>query len=229
MFHYITTLLIIVLIHELAHAYVAVKLGYKIDEVLILPFGGITKIDKKINTPIKDEQKIALAGVASQLIILIIIFILFKINLINEKYYIIFKTYNLIIILFNLIPIVPLDGYIILKSLLEKALNIKTSFIISNIISLILLAIFFIYNYVKGLNNYVIISFLIYKVILEIKNYSKTFNKLLLERYLYNFNFKKIKVVKKVNDIFKDRYHILILDGKRLDEKHFLAKMFDKE
>ncbi len=229
MFHYIITILVIILIHEFGHAYVAFLLGYKIDEVLLLPFGGITKIDKKINTPLKDEIKIAWAGVLSQSIILLLTFVLFKINIINEKYYIVFKTYNILIIIFNLIPIVPLDGYIIIKSMLEKVFNIKTSFIISNVLSLLLLLLFLGLNYLKGLNNYIIISFLMYKVVLEVKDYNKTYNKFVLERYLYDFNFKKIKVVKKMNAFFKDCYHILVLDNKRIDEKHFLTKMFDKE
>ena len=49
LFKNICIILFIVITHELAHVLVAKALGYKIISINIYPFGGITKIDKKLN------------------------------------------------------------------------------------------------------------------------------------------------------------------------------------
>ena len=49
----------IVLFHELGHLFIIKLLGYKIIKVDIYPSGGVTKIDKKINTKISHDLLIA--------------------------------------------------------------------------------------------------------------------------------------------------------------------------
>lgn len=222
---------LIVLFHELGHILICLKYGFRIKEILILPFGGITKIDKCVNTNTSKEFFIASAGVINQLILFILITILFNINILSFKTYSLIKYYNFIIMGFNLIPIIPLDGYIILKSLLEKIMPFKLSFYISIVITILGTSIFIYLNYLYKLNNYLIISFIIYKIIIEIKDFKYIYHKFLLERYFNDLIFKKVKIFKqiKLQKMYKDKYHFFISDGNVYSENKILNKLFDKK
>ena len=44
------TIFLIVLIHEVGHVLVCLLFGYKIKSVTLYPFGGLTRVEKDINT-----------------------------------------------------------------------------------------------------------------------------------------------------------------------------------
>ena len=85
----------IVLIHELGHVFFIKLFKYKIESITIYPFGGITKIYKDINTPIKKELLIASGGIILQLILFIIICLI----PISDFTKILFYKYNISIII----------------------------------------------------------------------------------------------------------------------------------
>ena len=156
--------------------------------------GGITTIDKKINTPIYKEIIIAIMGITFQILLFLIMNILFKHNLLKKEDFELFNTYNKTIMIFNLLPLIPLDGYQLLKSFLEIFFPFKLAFYLSFLISLISLIGFFSFQHLFSLNNYLIISFLIYKLYKEYKDFKFRHLKFLLERYLYHLPYHKIKI-----------------------------------
>ena len=101
----------IVIIHELGHVFFIKMFKYEIIDITIYPFGGMTRIKKDINTPINKELFIAFGGILFQMILLGITMFL-PISIITKT---IFWKYNLSIMIFNMLPIIPLDGSIILK------------------------------------------------------------------------------------------------------------------
>lgn len=221
---------IIVIVHELGHVMISYYLKFKIKEILILPFGGITKLDKCVNTSTDNELLLALGGILNQLILFIILFILFRLNILSYKTYGLFKYYNIILILFNLIPVIPLDGYSILKAILEKFLPFKKSFYITVAISIIILLVLIFLNYYYAINNYLILSFIIYKIIIEVKDFKFVYHKFLLERYFNNLTFRRVKILNKIklDKMHKDKYHFFISDGNIHSESKILNKLFDK-
>ena len=186
---------------------------WNIDKIVILPFGCITLFNEHINRPIKEEFIITIMGPIFQLL-------LFKIN--NS----LFQTYNLNLLLFNLIPILPLDGSKILNLVLNKFLSFKYSHIISIIISFIIITFLFVYKF--NLILYIVIIFLLYKTYTEFKNHKYIFNKFLFERYIYNFKFKKSKIIKNRVNMKRDYKHIFKIKKKYMTEREFLLKLFDK-
>ena len=230
-FNTVIALGLIITTHEFGHIIVIIKKKYHISKIEFLPFGGITRIEKDINSSIKDEILISIFGIFFQSILGFILLALFQTNLIREEFYIIFKNYNLIILIFNMLPIVPLDGHIFIKSVLELVLSFKNSFIISNIISAILLLILIIYNHIFALNNYIIISFLIFKSYESIKNFKHTQNRFFLERYLNNYNFAKTKLINSLNlnKMSKERTHFFKIKDKIIKEYDILRKKFDRK
>ena len=117
--------MIFALIHEMSHLVCGITLGFEPETLKINPFGfsiefknNILDYNKKIlksNVIVVKEIIIALAGPFVNLII-VVFGILFKLN--NNIVY-----SNLLILIFNLIPIYPLDGGRILKGLLKVFLG----------------------------------------------------------------------------------------------------------
>ena len=221
---------LIVIIHELGHIFIIKILKYKIIKVDIYPMGGVTTVDKKINTSIKHELLISIFGILFQLLLWLIFLIIYKNDLISYNTYELFISYNKTIIFFNMLPIIPLDGYIFLRSIGELIFSYKKAFYISFIFSIIFLLIFITYNELYSLNNYLIISFLIYKIITTFKDFKYEHYRFLLERHLYNLKYNKLSYEKgnNLNLLKKDTYHYFKTKGKVSSEKKLLAKKFDK-
>ena len=216
----------IVMFHELGHVFILKTLKYKINKITIYPFGGITTVDKDINTPLKHEFLIAIGGILFQACIFLIPrFISINIQTIELIY-----KYNITIMLFNLLPIIPLDGSILANILFNKFFSFKRSYILNFIISIISIILFSTINFVYSLNNYLIIMFLIFKSIEYIKNANYIYNKFLLERYLRNYKFNYIKTSKgNLNILKRDTYQYFIEDNKIKSEKEKLRERFDKK
>ena len=139
------TILVIILIHELGHILVCLYFKFKIINVTIYPFGGITHIEKDLNTPVYKDILLALGGIFMQLILMFI----------NNP---LFIKYNLSIMLFNMLPIIPLDGSYLLKAILNKFYSFKRAYFIYVVISIISIFIYIGFNYKYSINNYLIIS-----------------------------------------------------------------------
>lgn len=230
MFKNILLILLIVLIHELGHVYFIKKFDYKIIKVEIFPFGGITKIEKDLNAPINHDLAIACGGFLFQIILYFIVFCLYKLNMINDSTLNLFNTYNNAILIFNLLPIIPLDGYVILKSLLEKFLTFRQSHIVVTVISILGIFFYFNYNLVYSLNNYMIITLLIYKTIIYIKEYKYIYNRFLLERYINTYPYKRSCHEKNISfkRFRKETLHFFKMGNKFVHEREILKKKFDK-
>ena len=197
---------LITIFHEIGHIIVSILFKFKIEKIVIVPFGLITIFNKPINTKIYKDLIITLMGPLFQFLLFFIIK--------DEK--VLSINYNLL--LFNLIPIIPLDGSKLLNILFELIFPLKFSYMLSLFVSLIIL-----FSFLK-LNLTVILVVLIYLInnIKYYKNFKIYFNKFLLERYLYDYNFKVIKV-NKITSFKKYKKHII----KNTFERDFLRELFD--
>ena len=137
--------LLVMFVHELAHAFVARKLGYNIKNIKIIPFG-ISLNMNSINLMPKDEIKIALAGPLVNFFLALCTVSLWWIFPVTYNYTYIFCYANFITAMFNLIPAFPLDGGRVVLSLLKQKYPMKLSTklckIFNIMISALLLALF---------------------------------------------------------------------------------------
>lgn len=207
--------MVIIIIHELGHLSAAMYYGWNIEKVIIMPFGGLTLFNEDINKPLKEEFLILIMGPLIQ----IIFTIFFKENIQMLEY-------SKSILLFNLLPIYPLDGSKILNILLNKLYSFKKSHIITIYISFIII----IFTSLKNKFNLIymiIMFFLTIKVIEEFKNHNNIFNKFLLERYINNYNFKKYKIIRKPSQMKRDYRHYIKNGKTHITEREYLKKRFD--
>ena len=178
---------------------------WDIDKIVILPFGAMIKYNELINRRLLEEFLIAISGVIFQYIF----FLILK-DIINYKY---FSFINYFIIIFNLIPIYPLDGSKILNVIFNKITTFRNSILLTLIISYICI---------------LILSFILFKETTKLYNEKEAiFNKFLLERNLYEFKFKHKKTINSVMKMKKDYKHLFKINNKYVTEKYYLKNKFD--
>lgn len=219
----------IIIFHELGHYLMARINKVKVKKITIYPFGGITTLDTLINININRELLIAMGGILSQSIYMIIIIILYKYGFVREYIYNLYTRYNNSILYFNLLPIVSLDGFKILNLTLSKILPFDISNKLSLGISFITLILILIVNYYTF--NYtllLILSVLIINIVNYYKDLNYIFNKFLVERYLYNLSYSKEKIVNNKKKMYKDYRHIFKNGNKYLTEKKYLYDKYNK-
>lgn len=120
-----TVIMCFAIIHELGHLLVGIVLGFKPNKIEINPFGisigfkiNLMDYNKKLKKANIIELKKIIIAMAGPMINLLIIFIVSILDInIYEKTIIIYS--NLLLILFNILPIYPLDGSRILKGILH--------------------------------------------------------------------------------------------------------------
>ena len=121
----LTTLLLFtsVLLHELGHALMALREGVKVLSITLFHLGGIARIERECPTPL-GNLRIAAAGPLVSLLLALAMFLgAGALSLEQPLLSTLFTqvgSLNLVLGLFNLLPGLPLDGGLILKSLVWK-------------------------------------------------------------------------------------------------------------
>lgn len=215
----------LIMIHEIGHFITAKILGWKTDKIYLYPYGGISKFNQDINTSINEELLVLVMGPVLQ----IIFYLIYK-KIINIKYLSILTSYNIFILKFNLLPIYPLDGGKIISLILNKLFAYKKAFkitIIMSFITEIMIVLLSIFNNEFLLTIIILMTF--FKTKSEYMIFKLIFQKYILERIFKVYNFKKIKLIKNINEMKKDNYHLILNNNKYIEEKEFLRDNYYKK
>lgn len=117
------TIFFSVILHELGHAIVAKRLGVKVEEIELFPFGGVARMEDITKYGGYLEAYIGAAGPAvSGFIALVGAALAGRIPFFESVY-----QYNFILFTFNLLPALPLDGGRIIRNLLMRHMSYKQS------------------------------------------------------------------------------------------------------
>ena len=210
----------IIVVHELGHIFAGVLFSWKIKEVIILPFGGLTVFNNLINTSLFEQFVVTLMGPLFQVVFYLIISHLFVLS--RSVVY-----YNFVLLVFNLLPIYPLDGSKFLYVFLCLLFPFKYSHLILIFISFLFIIFVAIFVGHFDLLIFLILLFLFFKCFNEFRNHYIIFNKFLYERFNYNFSFSHVKFVKGVNGMYLWCRHLFLIDKEYITEKSFIRKRFD--
>ena len=214
---------LIILVHELGHSIVGLMLGMKINKIEIYSFGGCSKLEYPINIKLIKELIMLISGPIIQIIFTFSVYYL----KLNVSYY--FYTYSMFILLFNLLPIEPLDGGRIINIMLSYFLSFYNSLKITYYISYFFVCIitFISIIYCRNLLCFLIIFSVTMELYKEIKNRNLIYNKFLLERYINYYKFKKIKKINNIYSMKRDYIHFFFINTRFITEKEYLNKYFD--
>lgn len=156
----------IIFLHELAH-FTFIKL-FKGDTHLIeISIVGGMMYSNRDNLTFIQKIIVDISGV---FINLCLVFIFFDYEFI--------RNYNIIMIIFNLFPILPLDGYNLVNDCLSQVYEEEFSLYIIKIVSFIMLIIlFFLIIYFKYYQFVLVYIYLIYRYLLMYKNSYASINR----------------------------------------------------
>jgi stage IV sporulation protein FB len=179
-------LLLIIFVHEMGHAVAASFFSWRIKRISFLPFGGVAEIDEHGNRPLREEAIVTLAGPIQHLWLIGGGVLLSELNIISPELLEIFIKYNLMVLIFNLLPIWPLDGgkiVFLLFSLKHSFPNAHRQTLLVSIGSLIVFVVAAVTISPFNLNVWIVITFLIISLYTEWKQQPFVFMRFLLERY----------------------------------------------
>jgi len=123
-----------VVVHELAHCFMARRRGAQVDEILLFPLGGVSRLRNLPESP-GDEFAIAIVGpltsiglgVLAAALCLATGASLLPIDPVAGPWLARLAWLNLILGVFNLLPAFPLDGGRVLRALLERNRDLETA------------------------------------------------------------------------------------------------------
>lgn len=220
----------IILIHEIGHYITAKYYHQEVNKITIYPYGGLTEINTPINTPIKHDLLVAISGIAIQIIYYSLITFLYHQGLIRTYIYQEFTIYHYNILIFNLLPIYPLDGSKILTLILSKIIPYKITLKLNLLVSLITVIILLIKKYYQfNYTTILIIPIIITNITKYYHQINYLFNKFLLERYLYKTTYRQNKIITKLNNMYKEKYHIIKENNHYITEKQALKARFSRK
>ncbi|WP_253735720.1 M50 family metallopeptidase [Paenibacillus sp. FJAT-26967] len=114
------TLFGIVFLHELGHYGAAAAFGWRVREIRLLPFGGVLIVDELASVPSREEMIVALAGPLQHVWLIALGLLCQSLAVGDPVWWQYFIEVNVMIGLFNLLPILPLDGGKLLQGVLGE-------------------------------------------------------------------------------------------------------------
>jgi stage IV sporulation protein FB len=131
------TLFAIVFVHELGHVAAARGFGWNVLEVKLLPFGGVAEVEEAGSLPSKEEAIVAIAGPLQNLWMGLLAWSFGQLSVWNGDWSDYVWRANLMIGLFNLLPILPLDGGKLMQAALSQTLSFHQTLVWGIRISLV--------------------------------------------------------------------------------------------
>lgn len=240
-------LIAIIFVHEMGHAVCAQYFNWRIKSVQLLPFGGTMETEEYGNKSLKEDMLVVLAGPIQHIWLSGLSYILYVFSVISSDLYHTFFYMNMILFLFNLLPIWPLDGGRLLFigiARFHSFLEAQTyTLYISTAIAVVVCLTWVIIEPLN-LNAWMIALFICISLLMEWRQRYYAFMRFLLQRHYGNSkDLVKLKPIKaderepiyKVLEMFQRgcKHPIIVMrDGKEsgtLDENELLHAYFSEK
>lgn len=213
----------LIFIHECGHFLAASFFGWKTDKIYLYPFGGLSSFEEDINCPIREEWVVLILGPLFQCLG----FLIWK-QFLSPASILQLQTYHHALLLFNLLPIYPLDGgkflYLFTSSLFAYKKSLALTFLFSYLVLILFLCYVLLFHWSFVL--LLLFFLLLYKLWIEDRKKQIYFQKFLLERYFNSYPFRKRRQVDSIYQMRRGYRHLFYEDGRYYTEKEFLRKRY---
>ena len=215
----------IAFIHELSHYLMAVSLKIKVKEIQFLPIGFFIKIENLEEEKFYKQLLILIAGPLSFFISLALIKLAYIKGFLSYYGYFDALVSNRFILIFNLLPIYPLDGSKLIELFLSPFLNEYKLRVTRSIISILSLVV--ISYYLVSLGEVLTMVFLFFVTILSLINLKKDYLLFLLKR-LKKKNKRKVRVNKN-QEIYRLYDNYYLKNNNLQNESQIIQEILKKE
>lgn len=220
----------LILVHEMGHYLVARMNRIPVKEIIIYPYGGMTKLEDMVNRDIYEELLVASSGVIFQYGFYLVMGFCCQKGWIREYTMNLYTLYNSQMIFFNLLPIYPLDGGRILNLLLSKYLYYNLANVVTFVISLFMIGfIVFLQVYQWNYSNFMVMMLLCFYLYQFYRKRKYLYQRFLVERYLYSIHYPKIKIIQDIHKMYKNRSHLFYQNHHYIEEKQMLSILFKRK
>lgn len=210
-FEYTFLTIIIIIVHEMGHFLTGYFLKLKVKEISLFMFGGVTIFDEDLNLNIFKELLVVVMGPVVQMLFYMIVYYFYTKGFVSVSTMKKVSTINLILLEFNLLPILPLDGAKILNNILDLILSYDLAHKVSLAVSFLALPLVFLFDN-KLIIILVVISLLV-RLFEEINWHKFRINKLLLERKLKGIKFKKVREFESLTKVKRNVTYYRFING----------------
>ncbi|MBM7572034.1 M50 family metallopeptidase [Aquibacillus albus] len=189
---------LIVMFHEFGHYVVARYFRWRIRRINLWIFGGVMETEEHTSKPMKQELLITLAGPVQHIWIHFLLLYCAGTGFLSPSITELALQFNITILIFNLLPIWPLDGGKLLMLFLSSFLPYKTAhsaMIICSVLCLLCTTSLFFLFYTYSMSTLLLLGFILWENRLEWKRRYYTFIRFLLNRQIY------LKEIKRVSPI----------------------------
>ena len=168
---FILSLFACIVLHEFGHIRMASRFGVHTPEVILLPIGGVARLERIPDEP-KEELLIALAGPAVTLVIaggLLMVSLLlgFRPSLHDpvagqQPFVVRLMAVNVYLLLFNLLPVFPLDGGRVFRALLAHRLGLMRATRIASSVGQVSALLMGAYGFTAGAPMLMLVALFVY-------------------------------------------------------------------
>lgn len=213
MFVEIVVIFSLVLIHELGH-YVAARIfGWRIRSLKLWFFGGVMETDEHSTRPLHEELIVTIAGPVQHVWIYGVLIFIGDI-LFSDAFVDLILTYNGLILLFNMLPIFPLDGGKIIHFVAQLFLPFQQAhfwILLSSLMSIIVISVLYVIYYGYNLSLLCLLSILIVEIFTEWQRRAYIYLRFLLKRAVNKYRYSKTETiiyssVKQLHGSFRKMY-----------------------
>ena len=177
-----------IIIHECGHLTMAFFYKWELEELRFFAFGGVMEFKGELNKSNKEDLVVSSGGILFNVITLFILLLLRN----NTSSYLHLYLYNyaiwaqLFVIIFNLIPLPPLDGSRLVSAILCYFWPYKTVLQIVKWLNVVLVIIGTVITFLYDIRQiFLIVSFLTYSTIKYNQQIDYIFQRFLLQKKMY--------------------------------------------
>ena len=213
----------LILVHELGHFLTACFFRWKVDKIVLYPYGGCSYFEVDINTSNREEFFVLMMGPVLQIIFTYLLSFFLR----QSDFYFVLSVSRLLLF-FNFLPIYPLDGgklfLLMMSSVCSYYRSLQLTFYSSFFFLLFFLFISFLFYH--SLFWMILLFTLFFRLWKEEKKGNYLYYKFLLERYLNKYCFKKEKKIFSIYSMRKGYHHLFLEDGVYMKEEEYLKNYF---
>lgn len=175
----------IVFIHEMGHAFAAHFFKWRIHKIELLPFGGVAEVEDGGSRPFHEELIVIISGPLQHIWLILLSYLCMQLPFWSLSDHQLFVWHNLMILGFNMIPVLPLDGGRLIQLWFTYRFSYVLALTYSRWISSVILGVLLLISvkfFPFHLNLWVVLSFLIIANYLEWKQRHYRFIRFLMTR-----------------------------------------------